>query len=165
MAKITADGLTVEFNNIISFYDNKESIKNPNHIGTYEGFDFNVYVKDKPLFNKNVIKDNFELCSGNIPYLIKQIDKALNGEEVEEFEFTEPDFEIAINKEEDYFMFKISLNCGSWNSIYGLTRISFELEVDKVQMEVFKNNLQLEWQHRDKQDYLTYIKIKKSKST
>lgn len=154
MAKINEDGVTVQIKDIVSYYLECDDINDPNDIGTYEGFIFNLNINGKSIFY-GVKNDKFELCSGNILSLIEMMKKALESNEYQEIEFLEPNFlfECRPDSSTNTYQFSVWVNSGCWESAYSSTNVGCRFELEEEELKKFLEDLIQEWEQRKKQKY------------
>lgn len=157
MARLSSERLRLHITNVTQY--DSGSIKN-----MYEGFDIKLTILGREaIFNVNGF---YELCGGNIEYLIEEITRVLNREvDYAEVEFCEPDFRFEIKRQPsfyesiserqipDRFIFICWVNSGQWNGIYTDTEIGCKFNVNQEQLRKFRDDLQREWDNRKIEQY------------
>jgi hypothetical protein len=156
MPKLQNKNLKFSLSNIVSLYLEHEDISDPKDYGTYESYDILMQVGDI-----KIIDNKFELCEGNILYMLSEIDEILNSEEdTVSIKFLEPDFEFIIRKykyeydKEEHYDFQVWANEDIWNKNgYGVDGIGLRFLLSREELEKFYVDLGQEYKNRIKIRY------------
>ncbi len=129
----------------------------------YENFKIKLTIHGRETLPN--INGHYELCDGNIEYLIHTINESLEGKEYTGCEFTEPDFNFEIKRYEarkhqwfgidlpESYDFIVWVNSGNWNGVYSATEVGHKLHVTREQLVKFRDGLQQEWDKRQVLEY------------
>lgn len=154
MAILNSEGLSLEITNVVSY--TVENIEN-----MYEEFLIKLEINNESVFSKNIMKNKYELCGGNIESLISSIDGVLyHGEDEGELGFTEPDFTFEIKcdlqspYEMEHYYFTFWVN-NRWLSGYGYggNQVGARFWLNRDELMKFGNGLKFEWNNRAIKNY------------
>lgn len=148
MAVLLKDGLKLELTNIASIYQEEDESSGS---GTYESFSFHVSVLEEEVLSE-VIERDFELPSGNLLSLINAIGESLIKNTYQEVTFVEPDFAFELTPlgNKDSFRFCWWINSGAWEGVYSSTHMGFRMDLTRVELESFLEQLHEDWFTRKK---------------